>query len=204
MYTARQATFGDSVTTPNGVTMRANLLALYRSATLEERRAGRQWYRRARARARNIARTTGRDPVHVCYAIAALSPLCPWDANMRYTAALASRRRFRNPGTFTKFARDAWEILERGALERCSGAKRQPFARAIAGDVSAVTIDRWIVRAVGMDYRNAPTTAQYRQITTALESCAREVGEFPRAFQAIVWVRLRDRRAQLDLPVKGY
>jgi hypothetical protein len=70
--------------------------------------------------------------------------------------------------------------------------KTNAFARAIAGDDNAVVVDVWMTRAAGLD-RDAPTAVQYREISSAVRSLAREWGVSPRTMQALVWIMVRGR-----------
>jgi len=122
--------------------------------------------------------------------MSALSPLQPWDKNVSMTRDLARAKRFRNPGTFHKFARDAWACLQ-GDTEACTGPKREAFARAILGDPDAVTLDRHMWRILG-ESRESISKKVYALYADWVRDVARDVGETPRDFQAILWLQQRD------------
>lgn len=70
------------------------------------------------------------------------------------------------------------------------GLKTNAFARAIAGDENAVTIDVWMCYAGGLD-TNAPNKTQYREMAQAVVDVAKELGLTPRTTQALIWIIYR-------------
>ena len=70
------------------------------------------------------------------------------------------------------------------------GLKTNAFARAIAGDENAITIDVWMCYAGGLK-TNAPNRAQYREMSEAVITLATEIKLSPRATQALIWIIFR-------------
>jgi len=168
------------------------LIEVYVSATPAELEEGREWYAEAAAICERIADLTGRTALHVAHAVAALSPRQSWGVNCRMAEAMARRTRFHNPGTFQKFARDAWACLQ-DRTERCSGPKREAFARAILGDEDAVVIDRHILRAIGEERETLKRGAYDAYAGIIRGTAIEETSLSPRDFQAVVWVVQRNR-----------
>jgi len=70
------------------------------------------------------------------------------------------------------------------------GLKTNAFARAIAGDENAITIDVWMCYAGGLK-TNAPNKTQYREMSEAVTTLATEIKLSPRATQALIWIIFR-------------
>jgi acyl-homoserine lactone acylase PvdQ len=72
-----------------------------------------------------------------------------------------------------------------------NGDKTNSFARNIAGDMEAVTLDVWMIRAAGMDSTKSLNKTQYREMSAILKDEALEYGMLPAVFQALVWIVIR-------------
>lgn len=70
------------------------------------------------------------------------------------------------------------------------GMKTNSFARNIAGDENAVTIDVWMMRAAGLT-SDSPNKTQYRELSQAVTDVAMEYRMTPRAMQALIWIIFR-------------
>jgi hypothetical protein len=70
------------------------------------------------------------------------------------------------------------------------GLKTNAFARAIAGDENAVTIDVWMCKAGGLN-TNAPSRQQYRELSQAVIDVSNVIGLTPRVTQALIWIVYR-------------
>jgi hypothetical protein len=70
------------------------------------------------------------------------------------------------------------------------GQKTNAFAKAIAGDENAITIDVWMCYAAGLE-TNAPNKTQYKELSLAVENVAKEMKLTPRTMQALIWIVFR-------------
>ena len=86
----------------------------------------------------------------------------------------------------TKMAND---VLN-GGIDALKGLKTNAFARAIFGDTDAVVVDVWMMRAAKMP-TDSPSQSQYKALTEAVETVAREFGLTPRTTQALIWIVVR-------------
>lgn len=77
-----------------------------------------------------------------------------------------------------------------GHRARFGGAKVQAFADALRGDLSAVVVDRWMLRAFG--YPNIITDKRYRTITEWVNRKAEKEGMQPAQVQAAIWCGVKD------------
>jgi hypothetical protein len=83
---------------------------------------------------------------------------------------------------------------EEFGFDALKGLKTNAFARAIAGDEDAVTIDVWMCYAAGLD-TNAPNKTQYRELSEAVRVIASEMKMTPRVMQALIWIIYRGSAA---------
>jgi hypothetical protein len=75
-------------------------------------------------------------------------------------------------------------------FDALKGLKTNAFARAIAGDENAITIDVWMCKAAGLD-TNAPNKTQYKELSEAVQTVSTQVGLTPRVTQALIWIIYR-------------
>ena len=75
-------------------------------------------------------------------------------------------------------------------FDALKGMKTNSFARNIAGDENAVTIDVWMMRAAGLT-NDSPNKTQYRELSQAVTDVAIEYRMTPRAMQALIWIIFR-------------
>lgn len=71
-----------------------------------------------------------------------------------------------------------------------SGQKVLSFQANLLGDMNAVTVDTWMMKAFGMDHDN-PSPSEYDAIARATRKFARQKGIEPSQMQAAVWVGIK-------------
>lgn len=173
-------------------TFRRNYVALFHKAIAEDIRDGRAWYAEANATATAWANASGRSVANVATLIAVLSPQCDWDRNLAAAFALLNGE---TPGagplpsSVVKAQRVLDEGIEDTRVVMPTGNKVAAFARNIAGDTDAVTVDTHMTEAAfcSPDRRPFPKDAAYRVLADAIRLAADECAEEPAVFQAIVW-----------------
>jgi hypothetical protein len=153
-------------------------------------RDGRQWYNGAMEHAIGFARQHGVNISTACAVIAVLSPQRDWDQNLKLAEVCL---RGDTPRCFKKTAALACEIRDSRIVD-CSkmGPKVEAFYWAIQGDTQSVVIDRWMLRAMGIEERGV-TRKRYAELVEVVREVAREYGEVPSTFQAIVWCSIRGK-----------
>lgn len=164
----------------------------YRKADAGTRERGREWYGEARAFCTEQGEAHG-VPAHVVAGIvAAISPRISWKANKR-CARLCLARIDSPAGVLRANYRKACEIRD-GAepLAVLGGDKVRAFYRAICGDHHAVVLDAHMLRAARFK-KPKTTPREYARIAARLRAEARQHGERPAAFQAIVWCHIRGK-----------
>ena len=158
--------------------------------TPAERRAARRWYSTAGRHADQIAHVLDVDREIGAGILSAFSVRTSWADNVRHAWTYATGG---TPPGLRQRVVMADAVLVRGP-DALRGPKTHAFARAIAGDVSAVVVDVWISRAAGLD-PNRLTAKQYAHVVADVEHLAPAYGESPRDLQALIWARVRGSAA---------
>ena len=146
------------------------------------------WYGDARLVAVDIAWRMSIPVEHGAAIVSAFSPRVHWSRNITLAIDYAE-------GRTPRCLRQSIRAADRARVDGIAGLKADKtvnFARAIAGDGEAVVIDVWMCRAAGLD-RDAPTVVQYREISSAVRSLAREWKLEPATMQALIWIMVRGR-----------
>jgi len=118
--------------------------------------------------------------------ISAFSPRQRWSRNVVQALEFAHGGK---PKGLPNNLRMAENSLTMG-FDALRGMKTNNFARAIAGDEDAVTIDIWMMRAAGMTI-DSPNKTQYRELVQAVKDTALIEGLTPRTCQALIWIVYR-------------
>jgi hypothetical protein len=165
---------------------------LMQRATPADMASGLAWYADAREIAVTISERMNVSVETGAAIIAALSPRMPWARNVVLALDMADGREVRALGQSVRAAERAVAIYRDGGdpFDALGGPKTNAFARNIAGDMSAVTVDIWMMRAAGLS-TDAPTIVQYREISAAIAMLAREYDMSPAAAQACLWTVVR-------------
>ena len=152
--------------------------------------AAAEWYSEAQGVARDIAAANGLDVARVAAIIAAFSPRVQWSRNVVLASLFASGKPVTGLSSSIKAAHRVTGASD--PLDALTGPKVRRFGRNIAGDLSAVTVDVWMMRAGGFN-REDPTTVQYRAAETVVQQLAAEHGVEPAILQALIWIVIRGR-----------
>jgi len=184
--------------------LRANLLSVYRQATAAEAQQGSQWYAEAHAIMREWSETYGVSLQTAACVTAALSPQCEWTRNLIIADDILAGRNPSVGGALhlnIKKAQSLRDTLGSNILDSNdislamltafpSGPKVNAFARNLAGDTEAVTVDAHAAQAAfGSPLAiTAVRPTLYRIIAEAYTSLAHELNISPCVLQATVWV----------------
>lgn len=191
----------------------ASLLHWYGRAGEDVKAEGRSWYDASREMVRELARANNLHHDTVAAVVAALSPMTRWPQNI--AGAIRIVHAFKAGETeapqrctlFYKNCVKAWDILN-GANPAdlfLTSPKVMAFWANLCGDEDAVTIDTWMLRAVGEDTaaKSGASAALVRRVAAAVRDAAWQMGETPASFQAIVWVQIRREMAWFDTTQEG-
>ena len=180
------------------------LARVVRSATADQRAQGLAWYADALAVCQAIAAISGPGvatitPETVAGVFAALSPRTHVKTNIAWCAAMvhAARTGQAMPEVHTRTMRaQAWRIANGEPwADVLRGPKVRAFAANLTGDMSQVTIDVWMVRAIMGDAApkgGAIGAKLYRECADIVTRVARAVDLPPAIVQAILWVVTKD------------
>jgi len=169
------------------------LVERYESSTPTIRRRGRTWYPEAFRMLSGMAQETGRTTAQAVAVFAITSANTQLLANIRYTEAIL--RGERTHGCYPVVQTP----LVKGALSTTrpqrfvTGPKCSAFYKAIMGDTNALVLDRWAARAAGFDNGRGDISGPRRRVLdAAYREAAALCGETVRAFQAVVWIVVRE------------
>lgn len=177
-----------------------NIIRIIRSATPAQVAEGAAWYPVAHGEASRIAAIYGIGTDTVAAIIAALSPRNRWarnvyDAECFVAAAFHGLPRRPKACTFHANAAKAWDIATGTPWsDILTGPKVRSFVANIVGDVYAVTVDVWAVRAATLGAADSvgKRKGEYDAYANAYRAAAATLGLTPHTAQAIAWVVTRD------------
>ena len=156
---------------------------------------GRRWYPTANALLRAAAEDSGYTLEQAAAVFAIVSPGAQLVSNFEWTrAALQSRGRApvgRYPNAMAPKVRRALNDVD-FARETVSGPKVSAFFAAVLGDVNALVLDRWALFAAAGAECQSPTVKQRDVFSAAYFRAAESKGETVSAFQASVWLQVRE------------
>jgi hypothetical protein len=179
-------------TTATNVSILPALRRRVESATLSDIMHANVWYGNARTLAERMVNINPAYTVEIAATIiAAFSPRVRWETNVRKALAFTAGMRVRGLRDHTRKAHLA-ERIGFDAIPFRTAPKTHSFARNIAGDMDAVTVDIWMCRAAEIG-RDSPTIRQYRAIADAVRTLAAEYNMTPATMQALIWIVERGR-----------
>jgi hypothetical protein len=174
------------------------ILATWHRATPADVEAGATWYGDAGHHVDTLATLGGITREHAAAVISHLSPRTPWARNVAGAYALVTTGDA--PGCLrANVARARAALASDAPLETFGGPKTRRFARNVAGDRSAVTVDVWAVRVALGTRPDAEQCLTRVGVYDALEHCyrlaAQRAGVDPTTMQATTWIVARNGRA---------
>ena len=168
---------------------------IVKSAKASQIEQATQWYADAELLAHDLIRIYQSRGISVTLentasVISSFSPRQRWNRNMVQALEFAHGGEPKGLSNNLRMARQSEEF----GFDALKGLKTNAFARAIAGDEDAVTIDVWMCYAAGLD-TNAPNKTQYRELSEAVRVIASEMKMTPRVMQALIWIIYRGSAA---------
>lgn len=178
-------------------TVTRRILATFDRATASDLESGVTWYGEAGTLAENMAGAHGLTVEVTASVLAALSPRTTWSRNVIGAAALLNggAEAARAVGCIGANVDRAVRCLTDGYDGLGNGPKTHAFARNIAGDREAVTVDVWACRVADLDETLLSRKGAYDAIAHAYRLAARRRGVDPATMQATTWVVARNGRA---------
>lgn len=146
-----------------------------------EGQMARCWYQHAQKAVRTLAEQTNNPVGHVADVLAITSPGITVSQNVRVAARVLHGGAVIHPyGKGIRAALAHWR--ETGEIR---GAKTSAFAANLRGDLSRVTLDRWMARIMLADVRWP--VKQQREAVRRVKRVARALGWEPAEVQAALW-----------------
>lgn len=156
-------------------------------ATLGQIEQATKWYLEAEKVAVKVAENLGTPSLEIgASVVSAFSPRERWVSNVAKALQWSNGRPVTGLPNNLKMA-EASKVL---GFEALKGPKTNAFARAIAGDESAVVVDVWMMRAAAMP-TDSPNKKQYDDVATAVTEVSVKYGLTPRTAQALIWIIVR-------------
>ncbi len=149
------------------------------------------WYADAGAECGRYATDKGHEVSHVADVLAITSPRVTVRRNCELAMAYLATGSTAGLLPSTRAALANWEASGR-RTDAIRGDKTRSFSLAIQGDTSAVVVDVWTVRGLGLGGRNV-NRGLYRKASATVRRLATRAGITPRAAQAALWYGTRAR-----------
>jgi hypothetical protein len=156
-----------------------------------------------RSECRAISRDTGYTLKQVAAVAAITSPDAQLTTNIMWTRKACESKGTAKVGKYpnTQRPKVTGALADRtnNPGQFATGPKVSAFYAAIVGDESAMVVDRWAAFAAGHEDRGkVPGIRVRREIESAYRRAAALVGETVAAFQAIVWIIVRESTVRAD------
>ena len=169
----------------------SNYATLLDSATPADTALAGAWYNEAHDIAKSMSNLSGLTIEKCASVIAAFSPRERWNTNVKYANMFINGG---TPPTLTNNINMAYAAMSLG-FDALNGRKTNAFARNIAGDKDAVTIDVWMIRAAGMDANKGVNDTEYRILSEVVKELAANRNMYPATAQALIWIIVRGNHA---------
>lgn len=167
--------------TANQLPNTKKLLTMYKQGI-----EGQDWYAHTRD---ELEQHFGPDTDQFIDFLAATSPNNTVAGNV--TQALKAYQQYKSGQPFTGFLPAHIDMLNKAVAEEpFGGLKVSSFTQNLKGDPIAVTVDRWMGRALGMGEKF--TDPQYKFADYLITQAAHAKGIEPRQMQAAIWKTIKD------------
>lgn len=166
-------------------------LEIVNSATPAQIEAASVWYSEAQEVAEDVAENLCVDLERGASVVSSFSPRERWASNVAKALAFSMGKPVVGLSNNVRMA----ESSVRLGYSALKGLKTNAFARAIAGDKSAVVIDTWMIKAAGMESSKGVNKKQYKELSLAVTEVANIINLTPRTTQALIWIIARGSHA---------
>ena len=187
-----------------------NIMGFYDAATAEHYNNGMQWYKNANQVAVDIACTYGKHVEQTVGIIAAFSPQCDWDNNLKYAETFlrtgtTGRTKYQLSIAEQVLKLETQEEIRKALSTTPDGAPKvrafydcilDPYCESVVVDRHAIACALQKPTTVGVLDVNVQriTPQQYAFIAYCYDEAARYIGILPNQIQAITWETYRSLR----------
>ena len=184
-------------------TLIRRIVRTYDRASKSDVESGARWYDEAGQLAASLAVHVDGSLERSAAVISALSPRTAWSRNVAGAVAIMTSgpTAARRLGCISTNVDRATACKRDGYAGLGNGPKTHAFARNIAGDREAVTVDVWACRVVDVDETKlgasprGETSTAYEVLADAYRAAARRRGVDPATMQATTWIVARNGRS---------
>ena len=149
------------------------------------------WYCEAQAFAKHLTTLTPWSLEVAASVVSSFSPRNKWATNKAHALSFAMGV---NPKGLRNNLRMA-QASTRLGFNALNGMKTNAFARAIAGDMSAVVVDTWMIKASGLDSTKGVNKSEYATLAAAVCKVAYGMKWENAQAQAAIWCAIRGGHA---------
>jgi hypothetical protein len=181
----------------NVETVTRRIQRTYLKATAEQIDQGMVWYGIAGNICYELAESSDYVVAQVCASMSQLSPRLRWSQNVEAITELVKNGelpRYVMSGPAGR-ARKALVSADPFSTFGAKALKTQNFARNIAGDLEAVTVDVWAARIAGVTEAQLKLAGVYEAVAHCYRLAAKRAGIAPAQIQAITWIVVRGSAA---------
>jgi len=157
------------------------------NATMSDIASAATWYDDAKDVALEVARNLGSTLEIGASIVAAFSPRQTWGRNVINALSFSQGNHVAGLANNMTMANNSLVL----GFDALNGQKTNAFARNIAGDTNAVTIDVWMIRAAGLDAAKGVNKSEYNLLADCVREVAKSFGLTPAAMQALIWIVAR-------------
>jgi len=165
----------------------ASYMRLAMQATMQEVAEAATWYDDAKEVALEVARNLECSLEVGASIVAAFSPRQTWGRNVINAIEFSHGKHVPGLANNMNMAINSMSL----GFDALNGQKTNAFARNIAGDTDAVTIDVWMIRAAGLDAAKGVNKTEYNMLADCVRIVAKEFGLAPAVMQALIWIVAR-------------
>ena len=149
------------------------------------------WYNEAQQFAMHLTTITPWSLEVAASVVSAFSPRNKWANNKAQALLFASGGKPKGLKNNLRMAQASTRL----GFNALKGLKTNAFARAISGDMTAVVIDTWMVKAAGLDSTKSLSKGKYFALASAVTAVALGMGWSNAATQAVIWCAVRGGHA---------
>lgn len=152
-------------------------------ATMRQIEQASTWYHEAQEVAEDVAENLGVSLEVGASIVSAFSPRERWSSNVAKALAFSTGKPVSGLQNNYRMAQAAMTL----GFDALKGQKTNAFARAIAGDHTAVVIDVWMCRAANAS-TDSPSKGLYNILADSVRNVADDFGITARTAQALIWI----------------
>lgn len=182
--------------------IRESIYKYLNEATEIQRLNGMNWYADTQNEAAEMSAISGLSLIQCAAVLAHTSPKAKWAKNREAAWNIINNRPAIDCDNSELIAgimygnqrRAIKALMVDDTLSTFGGPKTRSFCLNISGDMSAVTLDVWMCKAIGIEQKLLDRKGLYGAIADVFREVANSEGISPAQLQAIVWVVIASKK----------